>query len=100
MKHYLHSIDEVFSEVSSSSAGLSSAEAQARLERDGKNKLNEAKKKSTLARFVDQLKDPMIIILIVAAVISAVTGIIEGIQSGAGIEFPTDVIIILFVTFL
>ncbi len=100
MKHYLHTVDEVFSEVSSSAGGLTAAEAQTRLERDGKNKLNEAKKKSTLARFVDQLKDPMIIILIVAAVISAVTGVIEGIQSGAGMEFPTDVIIILFVVVL
>ncbi len=100
MKHYLHTVDEVFSEVSSSGGGLTTSEAQARLERDGKNKLNEAKKKSSLARFVDQLKDPMIIILIVAAVISAVTGVIEGMQSGAGMEFPTDVIIILFVVVL
>jgi len=99
MKHYLHSAEEVFSEVKSSAAGLTEAEAQARLERDGKNKLNEAKKKSTLARFMDQLKDPMIIILIVAAVISAVTGVIEGMQSGQ-MEFPTDVIIILFVVVL
>ncbi len=99
MKHYLHSSEEVFSEVKSSASGLTSAEAQARLERDGKNKLNEAKKKSTLARFMDQLKDPMIIILIVAAVISAVTGVIEGMQSGH-MEFPTDVIIILFVVVL
>ncbi len=99
MKHYLHSSDEVFTEVKSSASGLTSAEAQARLERDGKNKLNEAKKKSTLARFMDQLKDPMIIILIVAAVISAVTGVIEGMQNGS-MEFPTDVIIILFVVIL
>ncbi len=99
MKHYLHSADEVFSEIGSSTEGLSSSEAQSRLERDGKNKLNEAKKKSTLARFVDQLKDPMIIILIVAAVISAVTGVLEGMQAGH-MEFPTDVIIILFVVIL
>ena len=100
MKHYLHSTDEVFSEVQSSAMGLSSADAQSRLEKYGKNKLQEAKKKSTLARFIDQLKDPMIIILIVAAVISAATGILEGIQSGAGMEFPTDVLIILFVVVL
>lgn len=100
MKHYLHSASDVLAHVNSSAEGLSSSEAQARLERDGKNKLNEAKKKSTLSRFVDQLKDPMIIILIVAAVISAVTGVVEGMQSGHGMEFPTDVIIILFVVVL
>ena len=77
MKHYLHTADEVFAEVSSSAAGLTTSEAQARLERDGKNKLNEAKKKSTLARFVDQLKDVMILILLAAAAVSFVIAIVE-----------------------
>lgn len=100
MKHYLHSTEEVLENISSSSKGLTTAEAEKRLQENGRNKLNQAKKKSTFARFVDQLKDPMIIILIVAAAISAVTGVLEGIQSGAGMEFPTDVIIILFVVIL
>ena len=99
MKHYLHTTDEVFTEVQSSEAGLSSAEAQARLEKNGKNKLQEAKKKSTFARFVDQLKDPMIIILIIAAAISAVTEYIEA--TGAGHSFfPTDTCIILAVVLI
>ena len=99
MKHYLHSTDEVFEHVSSSEQGLTSAEAEKRLEANGKNKLAEAKKKSLTARFLDQLKDPMIIILIIAAAISAVTEYIEA--SGAGHSFfPTDTIIILAVVII
>ena len=64
MKHYLESAESVFQEVSSNEAGLTSAEAAARLEKNGKNKLAEAKKDSTLKKFFDQMKDPMIIILI------------------------------------
>ena len=77
MKHYLETVEAVFQEVQSSEAGLTSAEATARLERNGKNKLAEAKKESMLSRFFNQMKDPMIIILLVAAVISAVTEMIE-----------------------
>ena len=99
MKHYLHSTDEVFEHVSSSPAGLTAAEAEKRLEANGKNKLAEAKKKSLTARFLDQLKDPMIIILIIAAAISAVTEYIEA--SGAGHSFfPTDTLIILAVVII
>ena len=58
MKHYLHTPEEVFSEVQSSEQGLTSAEAAARLEKNGKNKLQEAKKKSTVQRFADQLRIP------------------------------------------
>lgn len=50
--------------------GLSSDEAKKRLEKYGENKLREKKKKSTLARFADQFKDVMILILIAAAVVS------------------------------
>ena len=62
MKHYLHEVGEVFAEVKSSSEGLTTAEAEKRLEANGKNKLAEAKKVSMFSRFIDQLKDPMIII--------------------------------------
>ncbi len=96
MKHYLQSAEAVFQDVGSSEAGLSSQEAAARLERNGKNKLAEAKKDSTLKRFFDQMKDPMIIILLVAAVISAVTEIIEA----GHFVTPTDAIIILAVVLI
>ncbi len=99
MKHYLETVEAVFSEVQSSEAGLSSAEAAARLEKNGKNKLAEAKKDSTLKKFFDQMKDPMIIILIVAAVISAVTEFIEH-DPTSGAFVPTDTIIILAVVLI
>ena len=50
--------------------GLSTAEATARREKYGENKLREKKKKSTFQRFLDQFKDVMILILIAAAVVS------------------------------
>ena len=96
MKHYLHEVADVFAEVKSSEAGLSSAEAAKRLEENGKNKLAEAKKASMFSRFIDQLKDPMIIILLVAAVISAATEMIEA----GGFVTPTDSIIILIVVLI
>ena len=64
MKHYLETTTKVFEEVESSQEGLSSQEAEIRLERDGKNKLAEGKKTSLFMRFMKQLADPMIIILI------------------------------------
>ena len=99
MKHYLHSVDEVFTHVASSEAGLTEQEAQARLEKNGKNKLAEAKKDSIFKKFFDQMKDPMIIILIIAAAISAVTEYIEASSAGHSF-FPTDTLIILAVVII
>ena len=99
MKHYLHEVNDVFAEVKSSENGLASAEAEKRLEANGKNKLAEAKKVSMFSRFIDQLKDPMIIILLVAAVISAVTEFIEH-DPATGMYVPTDSIIILVVVLI
>ena len=69
---------EVFEKVESSQEGLSSNEAKIRLEKNGKNELKETKKKSLVAKFFDQLKDVMIIVLLVAAAVSATIAIIEG----------------------
>lgn len=96
MKHYLETAESVFKEVDSNEKGLTSAQAAARLEKNGKNKLAEAKKDSTLKKFFDQMKDPMIIVLLVAAVISAATEIIE---AGHFVP-PTDAIIILVVVII
>jgi len=96
MQFYLKETDAVFEEVKSSEAGLTSEEAAKRLEQNGKNKLAEGKKDSTLKRFINQLKDPMIIILLVAAVISAATEMIEH----GGWKTPTDSIIILIVVLI
>ena len=95
MKHYLETVENVFTEVGSSVAGLSSAEAEKRLSEHGKNKLAEAKKDSMIKKFLDQMKDKMIIILIVAAVISAITEFIEH-----GLTVPTDTLIILAVVII
>lgn len=73
--------------------GLSTQEANARLEKNGKNKLQEAKKDSLFKRFLKQLADPMIIVLLGAAALSAVTSAYEG-------ESFADVFIILGVVIL
>lgn len=90
MKFYSESVDRVLEETSANRGGLASSEAEKRLAENGKNKLREAKKDSIIKQFFKQMADPMIIILLVAAAISAVTSIYEG-------EGVADVIIILFV---
>ena len=93
MKEYLSSIEEVLKAQNATPEGLTSAEAAKRLEQFGHNKLKEGKKDSLLKRFLDELADPMIIILIVAAVISGITAYYEG-------ESFTDVIIIMAVVII
>ena len=93
MDYHLKSCDETFQSLQSSKDGLSSSEAAKRLEQYGPNKLNEAKKKSLVKRFFEQLADPMIIILLAAALISAITSVYNH-------EFPSDVIIILSVVII
>ncbi len=93
MKEYLKDVSEVLKEQESGAEGLSSSTAGERLAQYGPNKLAEAKKVSLLMRFVKSLADPMIIVLMAAAAISAVTEIIEG-------GFPTDAIIILIVVII
>ena len=73
MKEYLMSKEDVLQEQNSTENGLSGNEAAKRLEQNGKNKLVEGKKVTLLERFFKQLADPMIIILIVAAIISGIT---------------------------
>ncbi len=95
MKEYLEKVSDVFANVNSGESGLSSDEARQRLEKNGKNKLAEGKKESLLHRFLRQLADPMIIILIIAAVISAVTATFGG--EGEGYA---DVVIIMIVVLI
>ena len=89
---YLQSVEDVFKEVQSSPSGLSSQEAASRLEKYGANTLQEGKKKSLLEKFVDQFKDFMILVLLVAAVVSMF--------AHQGEPDPTDAIIILAVVLL
>lgn len=94
MKEYLKSAEDVIAEQESSSAGLSSSEAGRRLSIHGGNRLAEAKKESLIKKFFAELADPMIIILLVAAVISTVTELYE---ANWAFKFPADAVIILFV---
>ena len=92
MKEYLSESSAVLAEQGSDErSGITSAEAQARLEKFGPNKLAEGEKTPLWKRFFGQMADPMIIMLIVAAAISAGVGMAEGKGDFA------DVIIILFV---
>lgn len=93
MKEYLSSCEEVLAEQQSSPEGLASDEAGLRLSRYGKNELEKGKKDSIVKRFLKELSDPMIIILIVAAVISGITAFYEG-------ESFADVIIIMAVVII
>ena len=99
MKYHFETVERVLSLTQSTPLGLTQTEADRRLERNGKNKLNEAKSKSFLRRFAQQLADPMIIILIAAAVISAATTLYEGHLAGKT-SFPTDTVIILAVVLI
>ena len=73
--------------------GLSDQEAKTRLEKYGANELNQEETTTLFQKFVEQFKDFMIIVLLIAAIISAVIGIIEG-------EGISDAIIILVVVIL
>lgn len=90
MKYYLEESQAILKELDSTEQGLSSSEAEKRLEQNGKNRLAAAKGKSIVRRFLEQLADPMIIILIVAAAISGVLAVVEN-------DSFADVIIILAV---
>jgi len=98
MKHYLNDASEVIKEVGTTPDGLTTGEAEKRLAENGKNKLIEGKKESLIKRFFKQLAEPMTIILLVAAAVSAGVEIYNGLQHG--FEFPSDVVIILAVVLI
>lgn len=86
---YRHSIEEtVRLSGTDPDTGLTSEEARKRLERDGYNEFKKKKHTSLLVKFLNQFKSFMIIVLIVAAAISGIVGVMHG-------EGFTDAIIIL-----
>ena len=93
MRFYCEEKETVMQSVKSSEHGLSVKEAAKRLEENGKNRLEAAKGKSLVQRFLEQLSDPMIIILLAAAAISGVLAVIEN-------DSFADVIIILAVVII
>lgn len=93
MEYYKYDVNDVLDSLNTSLDGLSDEDASVRLIKNGLNKLDEGKKKTFLSRFFDQLKDIMIIVLLVAAILSFVVSIYEG-------ESYVDAIIILIVVLL
>ena len=99
MKFYLEDTNAVLNEVRSTENGLSSAEAEKRLAENGKNKLKEAEKDSLFKKILSALGDPMIIMLLVAALIQAVVAVIEAGGKPKLTDFA-DVLIILVVVII
>ena len=93
MQQYLLDMSSALRSVSSDESGLTVAEAQKRLVEHGPNKLAEGKKTPLIVRFLEQMKDPMILILLAAALVSGITAAIEN-------ESFADVIIILAVVLI
>ena len=92
-KTYTQSTEEVLQELGVRQEGLTTGQARERLAQFGPNKLKDAQKPTLLQRFVAQLKDPMLIILMIAAAVSAVTSILAD-------ESLAEVFIILIVVLL
>ena len=93
MKAYLEEKETVLLEAGSSMEGLTDEEAAARLAGEGPNKLKEGKKDSLLKKFLGELRDPMTIVLMVAAAVSAATALYAH-------ESLTDSVIILTVVLI
>ena len=93
MKYYLENIKNVLKELDSNENGLSNLEANKRLIENGNNRIEETKKDGILKKIFNSLKDPMIIMLLVTATISAILAKIQN-------ESFTDVFIILFVVII
>ena len=88
---YTQGEEEVLKSLGTSVDGLSTAQAKERLDAYGFNELDEGEKRSLLSKFIDQFKDLMIIILLVAAALSVIT---------EGMHGLTDACIILAVVVL
>ena len=98
-KSYLKEAEEVLSELKSTPEGLISEEANARLSRDGKNKLKDAEKETLFRKFIRSIADPMILMLLGAAAVQAVVTVLE---NGGTLKFRdfTDVFVILAVVII
>ena len=93
MEYYRQSSADTLHALDSTPDGLTQAQADARLAHDGHNVLAEPPKPSVVKRFFQQLADPMILVLLAAALVSAVT-------SAYAHESFADVIIILLVVII
>ena len=78
MEHYQNSVDVTMKNLNTRESGLTQTEIEKRLLENGRNELEKAKKKSLLQRFMEQLINPMVLVLLAAAAISLILAIIEG----------------------
>ena len=93
MKYYLESVENIFNELDTSSNGLNERQVEEKRTYYGLNKLEETKKEGVVKKIISSISDPMIIMLLVTAGISAVTSAIQK-------ESFSDVFIILFVVII
>ena len=99
MEYYLKNGEQVLRELQSSEQGLSSQEAAARLAKNGKNCLKEEEKRSLGRKFLDCIMDPMILMLLAAALVQVIVTILES-HGDFTVGSFTDVFVILAVVIL
>ena len=99
MDYYLKSTEEVLKELNTSEQGLSPAEAAARLEKNGRNVLKEEEKRSMWRKFLDSVTDPMILMLLGAALVQVIVTILET-RGNFSLGSFTDVFVILAVVII
>ncbi|RHW32385.1 cation-translocating P-type ATPase [Lysinibacillus yapensis] len=74
MDFYQKSIEEVLESVDSAKDGLTQEEAKSRLDKDGYNEIKDKEKVPTWKLFLESFKDPMVIVLLIAAAVQVVLG--------------------------
>ncbi|MBQ6334731.1 MAG: calcium-translocating P-type ATPase, PMCA-type [Erysipelotrichaceae bacterium] len=95
-RYYLQDAADVLQQFQTTENGLSEAEAQKRLETNGKNKLKETEKTPLIKKFIESISDPMIIMLLVAAAIQALVNVLQ-MKDGFRLSEFADVIVIMAV---
>ena len=94
MKNYYNlSVEEIEKELNTNKEGLSGQEYDLRIEKYGFNELTEKKKESILVKFIEQFKDMMVLVLIIASIISGIIDLSHG-------EGLTNTIIILAIVII
>ena len=91
--YYNLGIEETEKELNTNKEGLNDKEVNDRIEKYGFNELKEKKKESILVKFIEQFKDMMVIVLIIASIISGIIDLSHG-------EGLTNTIIILAIVFV
>ena len=99
VEYYLENREKVLQELQSSERGLSSAEAAKRLQQNGKNRLKEEEKRPVWRKFLDSITDPMILMLLGAALVQVIVTILET-RGDFTLGSFTDVFVILAVVII